>query len=836
MRNAHTLLLSFLLLIAGFDGFAQTNGPAPGENRSTSIAGQVVDASTDNPLELATVTILHSETQKPVAGGLTQADGRFAIDVQPGTWNVRIEFISFEAQTMTDISVERGEQVDLGKISLKAGSVTLDEVEVTAQKSQVIMALDKKVFNVGQDMTVMGGTASDILDNIPSVTVDIDGNVALRGSQNVRILIDGKPSGLAGISSTEALRQLQGNMIERIEVVTNPSARYDAEGLSGIINIVLKKEKRKGLNGSFDVNTGVPHNHGAAVNMNFRRKKINLFATTGFRYRRRPGYNNDYQIFTLPDTSYITDRKRDFNRGGYSGNLRFGADWYLNDKNVITTSFLYRYGKDDNHTITRYRDMTINEDLIQLILRTDDELETEQTLEYALNYKKTFDQEGRTWTIDVQYQQNTETEGSDFQEGEGDDQDNFFENAPMLFQRSNNSESENRLLIQSDYIHPIGKAGKFEIGTRNTLRNIQNNYLVEQDPDGLGNWESLLALSNDFSYQENIFAAYAIYGNKLKRFSYQFGLRTELSDIVTELKDTEEVNARTYANLFPSGFLNYEFGGMNTVQLSYSRRLRRPGFWELNPFLTFSDARNIFAGNPNLDPEFTHSTEVSHMKYWDNFNISSALYWRHTQGVISRLIETDQNGISSYRPYNLDTRDAFGVEFTYSGDLTKWWKLNGSFNFYRSITRGGDIDPAFQNDSTTLSIENEDLFADTYSWTTRLNSRFVVSKQVQIQLTGNYRAPEETTQGRQKARYFVDLGASAEILKNKATLTLSVRDVFNTRGYYYVRQTDLIQSEGVYRRAGSQFQLAFNYRLNQKKKRGRPSGGYQGGGGDMGGF
>ena len=743
-----------------------------------------------------------------------------------GKYFAQVEFLSFKTRTISDVPLGKGQFVaDLGTIALAADSETLVEVEVRAEKSQMQIGLDKRVFNVGKDLANTGSSAEDILDNVPSVEVDVEGNVSLRGSENVRILIDGKPSGLVGSDSGSGLRSLPSNLIDKVEVVTNPSARYEAEGAAGIINIVLKKDKKKGVNGSFDVTTGVPANYGIGVNMNFRREKVNFFVNYGLSYRSNNGGGKTFQERLTDDAILIQDQVRDHERGGWSNSIRFGADYDINKYNTLTGSFLYRKSDEDNLANIIYKDFigsTDFNDLEEITTRTDNEKEDESSIQYSLNYKKTFDKKGQELTATVQYEDDSESESSDYIEQYFDRNNDLLGRADLL-QESRNTESEKQYLFQVDYVNPIGKDGKFEVGLRSSIRDIRNDYEVNEFDDNI--WQPLLdfrgnPLSNNFKYDEDIHAAYAIFGNKKGKFSYQFGLRGEYSQVVTELVETNELNDRDYFNLFPSAFFNYKFSEKNAVQLSYSRRIRRPRFWYLNPFFTFSDARNQRTGNPNLDPELTHSVELGHIKYFEQGTLTSSIYYRYSEGTIARSIRTvlnDQQTLS--RPENLKDEHAYGLELTLSYSPFKWWRINSDANFFRAITDGTNV--------------QEGLKADTYAIRGRVTSRMTIRKKTDIQLRLSYRGPRETTQGRSKSITSLDISANRDILKKKATLTLSIRDLFNTRKYRSEVFLDDFFSDSEFQWRARTATLTFNYRLNQKKKRGgRRGGGSFGGGGE----
>lgn len=790
------------------------------QNRQ-KITGAINDGNSGANLEFATVTLLNPADSGLIQGGVTDFEGRFELSAVPGTYLLKAEFIGYQSTVLPAFTLEAGQDLDLGTISLGTEAQVIDALEVRAEKSTMQMALDKRIFNVGKDLASTSGSASEILDNIPSVQVDIEGQVSLRGSSGVRILIDGKPSSLIGVRGAAGLQAIPANLIERVEVITNPSSKYEAEGMSGIINIILKKDRKKGLNGTFDISAGTPDQLGGSINLNFRREKLNFFTNYGYRYRQSPRVGSVYQEF-YGATTRIVEQESNRTRGGQSHSLRLGADFFANDKNTITGAFSYRLSNNNNTSDITYRnflDAFNEENFTGASTRNEETEEFEPNMEFSLIHKKTYEKEGHDWTNTIQYQSSLEDAFSQFEELYYDEnlelsgQDN-------LFQRASNEEGVKSWLLQSDYVYPFGKEGKLEAGYRGSLRYIDNDYLVEEFFDD--EWNTLANLSNDFNYDEEIHAIYANVGSKIDKFGYQVGLRMEHSNVLTELLQTNEINDRSYTNLFPSAFLTYEFSEENSVQLSYSRRLRRPRFWDLNPFFTFSDSRNIFRGNPNLDPEFTDAFEASYIKYFGKGSISTSAYYRHSTGVIERIqtLEEQNNELVTVRqPENLATEDAYGLEFIYTYEPTDWWRINGSANFFRSIVDGRNF--------------REDLYQDAYTWFTRINSQMKIKDIVNLQVRANYRAPRNTTQGRTRSFTIFDLGFNRDILKGKGTLTLSIRDLFNSGIYRSIVSSETFYSESNWQRRPRQTTLTFNYRLNQENNRRR--GGGRRGGGDYGG-
>ena len=782
----------------------------------------IQDYETDVPLEFAAIS-LYSMDSVLVGGGLTDEVGWFSIHTQAQTLYAVIDFIGYSPYTTRPIEFEpeelrNGKRVkDLGVIRISASGVELEGVEVRAEVSETQFSLDKRIFNVGKDLANRGGTAEDILDNVPSISVDLEGEVSLRGNTGVRILIDGRPSNMVSTANTNALKQIPANMIERVEVITNPSARYEAEGVAGIINIVLRKDKRSGFNGAFDLSGGYPASAGMGASVNYRKGKINWFANYGLTYRERPGVGLNYQEINLNDTLYITDQFRNSNRASWSNNIRFGLDYFFTEKQSITGAFHYKISSEDQLTTQEYYDYIDEypENYQGLTTRTDEGFEDETSLQYSLNYNQEFSSRDHKLTASMQYENDLETETNFY--------DEIFEPSEgtlnsLLEQRSENEEGEKQLLFQVDYVHPLGEGHQYEIGLRSSFRDIGNHYLVEELIDNA--WENLVGLSNDFDYNEDIHAAYAQYGNKFGKFSFQSGLRVEYSDVETRLVQTDEINHRTYFDFFPSAFVNYEISEANAFQVSYSRRIRRPRFHTLNPFFTFSDSRNFYSGNPDLDPEYTHSFDLNYLRFWEEMTITSGVFYRYSTGVIERIKTVYPDGSTATKPENLATRNDYGFEFIASYRGLKWLRLDGNINLFRSQTDGSNIGSTFRS--------------DTYTWTSRLTSNFKFWKGSDLQIRGNYRAPRETTQGRSKSMTSIDVGWSKDFLESKdLTVTLSVRDLLNSRKRRYETFGDNFYSTGEFQWRSRSINLNINYRINQKKRRGGNRGGDYGGDGEF---
>lgn len=780
--------LTLLLMMYAYVVYAQNN--------QYTVTGTTVDEK-GKAIPYSNVALHSNADSLQIAVTSADDSGKFEINTKPGNYFLKITFVSFEEKVVPNVNVIN-KNIDLGAVALKASAKTLKDVTVTAEKKMMELQLDKKVYNVSKDISNIGANASEILGNIPSVTVDAEGNVSLRGSDNVRILVDGKPSALTGIKSTDALRNLQGSLIESIEIITNPSSRHDAAGETGMINIILKKNKQKGVNGTFTVNTGIPANLGGSYSINYRNNKINLFSNYGINYRSGRGSGFSYQQFSGSDTSFVYQQNSKRKRSELSHNFMVGMDYYIDDNSSITGSFLYEKGNEDNTTNVEYLDYNKTGDLMQTVLRTDKEKANEHAAEASLNYKKKFKKNGRELTADIKWTNSADLEKSDYWQGSPAG-DTFF------IQRSDNPAKENTWLFQTDYIHPFGKDGKFEAGFKSTIRTIGNDYSLEQLNSDSG-WVTLPAFNNNMQYKERIHAGYVMMGNKIKKLSYQIGVRGEYSDIITELVKTQEVNPRQYFNVFPSSSLSYELNDRNTLQLSYSYRISRPHYRDLLPFSNFTDSRLYFVGNPGLNPEYTHSLEAGHLFEWGKGSLLSNIYYRYKTDVIQRISTIDSaTGITNIVPINLATQNAYGIEFNLAFSVKNWWKFNSGFNFYRAITDG--------------AYKGESLHSNTISFTNRTTSRITFLKKWDFQASLNYQAPRQTTQGKELSTYFIDLGLARDLLKGNATITLNVRDLLNSR-----KRKSVVDIEGYYSKSEFQWRtrqvmLTFSYRLHQQKQK-----------------
>jgi outer membrane receptor protein involved in Fe transport len=791
----------------------------PAWARQGQVSGRLVDASTQETLPFATVRAFSEADSALASGQTTDMEGRFSLSLPYGRYYLLIDFVGYQTITRSGVVLEAGQaSLALGDVAMKENEALLSEVEVVGERMAATYELDRRVYNVAQASTMAGTNASQLLDNLPSVQVDMaEGTISLRGSANVRILIDGKPAALSGMSSAEALRNLQSDMIERVEVVTNPSARYDAEGEAGVINIVLKKNRRQGINGSFSLNAGWPANFGASASLNFRKEKVNFFGSYGVAYRNFPGYARSMQRFIDPDTSYYYRRNREHVRGGASHNARVGLDYYVTPSLSLTGSVMYNTSGGRNEVVLQYLDFSGTDVLGQEVGRTEDEEEDSQNWGLGFSMKKTFERKGHEWTFDAQWADEQDLEVSDLFE-----QNRTFATVPDIVQRSSNTENQQNWFVQSAYIRPFAAKAQFEAGFRANYRLIENAYLVEQQE--ANGWFPLPDFNNDFTYTEQIGAAYAMLGNDAAKVSWQVGLRAEHTFISTELAFTEEYNEQRYLNLFPSGHIAFKFSEEESLQLSYSRRLSRPGFRWLLPFSNFSDSRNFRAGNPALRPEFTDAFEVGWLQNWETGSLMSSAYYRYRTQVIQRITTVDDNDFTVTMPVNLSFQHAVGLEFSWTQDVTKFWTLTANANVYREQTEG--------------SYAGERLYAEAVTMNGRASSKWKLSDTFDAQANFRYSAPRNSPQGKIQSMSVIDLAFAKNLWKGKGTLTLAVQDLLNSQKWRSVTDLPDYYAESEFQWRARQVVMSFTYRLNQQgrgERGGRRGGGEEQRGGDGGG-
>lgn len=816
MKKFH-YLLSALLFFLSITVFGQGNP----ERAKINITGKIIEKTSKLPLEYATITFKNSKNPKAIFGGITDNKGDYNIEITAGTYDITLEFISFKPTIITQKQLT--EATNLGTTGLEEDATQLNEVLVRAEKTTVEIKLDKKVYNVGQDMIVKGGTASDVLDNVPSVTVDAEGNVALRGNDNVKILIDGRPSNAINIA--DALKSIPADALDKVEVITNPSARYDAEGGGGIINIVLKKGKNLGLNGTVIASGGDPETYGLSGNINYKTKEFNLFTTQGYNYRKNPGnaFTDSRYLTADNSTKDYMNESRNNERLNKSYNANLGMDWYLDKSTTWTNTFNYRRSAGDNrdNVFQRYYDVDYVYNYTRN--RINEEDSKSKNVEFTTNLTKNFKKEGHKLTIDGSFSTNTDKNLAQIT-------DTSTADSTISIDETVNNQTQSRNTISTDYVLPLGKGSQFEAGYRGDFSVNTTDYAVDRNGLPVANY------TNTLEYKEKVNALYSQYGFKINKFSTLLGLRWEDSNIDVNQLATNDFTNKKYNNFFPSAFFTYEIDDKSSTSISYSRRIQRPRGRQLNPFNNLSSNVNIFVGNPDLNPSFTDAIDLGYLKRWNKLTFNTSLYVNKTTDVFQQVRKetgTFENGVPVIitTPINLATEYRSGFEFTLNYSPYKWWKLNSNFNFFYIKTEGNYTYTDFNGDPIVQDFDYK-----TTSWFTRLTSKVSLPYKIDWQTNMTYNGAQKSKQGNNLGNFSMNLAFSKDVLKDKGTIALNVNDVFNSRKRIqdtYI--SGLVDSHSEMQWRVRQVNLSFTYRFNVQKndKDKKPKQNQQDDGGDF---
>ena len=754
------------------------------QEREIKVMGKVIDGATNQPLEFVTVALRSTSGEKLITGSITAEDGSFTIFSKTAKFYVEVSLLGYKSEQRMELEIV-GDQLDLGTIVLEESSIALEEVVVRAEKSSVEFKLDKRVFNVGQDLSSAGASVLDVLNNVPSVTVDIEGQVSLRGSAGVQILINGNPSILTS-EEGNILGTLTAEMIDRIEVITNPSAKNDAEGTAGIINIVIKKDERKGANGSISLNTGYPHNHSVGLSLNRRTEKFNLFTQLGVGYRELPrdtrNFNEDFNTGTT-----IFSTGKEFRNEVYY-NLILGADYYFNPLTMLNISGNYAF-EDESQPSTTFFNVT-DEFGESIEYRRDEVTEAgNPKWQYEAVFKKTFDEKDEDHNLLIS------ALGNFF----GKDLTSEFDNTPLvgdtLFNQQETATSfkEAKYTFKLDYTRPLSKTVTIEAGSQLVSQDVSNEYAVFDIING--EMIPVEEFTNTFEFDQIVFALYGTAAYEGDKFGVKLGLRVENTDLETYLQDVDSLNEQNYINPFPSFHFSYKISKNHSLQMGYSRRIYRPRLWDLNPFFNIRNNFNIRAGNPLLQPEYTDSYEITSIVDLNTISLNYGVYYRYTTDIIERVTVVEDN-VSTTMPMNIGTNNVVGFEVNAKYEPKRWLSFNMDFNYN------------YQNRKGSFDANSFDF--DVHFYTARMVSKLKLPADIDFEVTGNYRSNYQTFQGEISDNFFVDLGLRKKLMDGKAVINVSVRDAF--KGRYYENET--IQPDFTsysWRQRGRFFTLGFSY-------------------------
>ncbi|WP_136466332.1 outer membrane beta-barrel family protein [Flagellimonas onchidii] len=725
------------------------------QEKSVEFSGKVVDKATGEPVAYATVMAADNNTKTAIVGTTTLEDGSFSLKTDASNYYIEVSFIGFE-KTRIEPPTTQNSKIDLGVIAISEDAQQLEEVVVEGEVSKTVFKLDKRVFNVGKDLSSTGASALEVLNNVPSVNVNIEGQISLRGSQGVQVLINGKPSIIASDESN-ALGTITADMIDRVEVITNPSAKYDAEGTSGIINIVIKKEERKGLNGSVSVNTGAPDSHSVGISLNRRTEKFNLFTQLGAGYRELPNDLESRNTDLINNTTILSNGEEFRNEAYY--NFVLGTDYYFNPTSVLTLSGNFALEIEDQPSTTNFASINGADVTTAEWERNETTEATNPKFQYELQYKKDFQgNEDHTLLFSALGNFFGKDQSSEFTDTtiSGTDNDD------MQLTRTDFKEAV--FTFKLDYTKPFTDELTWETGAQYVLNDVSNDYEVQNLINGAFQVDP--GLTNIFEYDQKVLGVYTTGAYEGKKWGVKGGLRLEQTNLTTFLINTGEDNSQDYNNLFPSFHTSYKFSEKVSLQAGYSKRIYRPRMWDLNPFFNIRNNFSIRQGNPELLPEFTDSYELTSIFFIGKTAVNLGVYYRYTTDIIER-VATFENNVSTSRPENIGTNKTTGIEFNTKYSPAKWLTFNADFN-YNQFTREG----TFEN---TVFDFNAD------RWSSKLMGKVKFPADIDLEATGNYRSSYQTVQGETNDNLFMDLGLRKKLMKGKAILNLSVRDVFASR-------------------------------------------------------
>ena len=741
-----------LLLFLGVLALASPLLGSAVPNIEFELGGTIVSAIDDQPLEYATISVFSSGGEL-LEGTVSDETGRFSLQLPKGNYLLRVEFLGFQSQELT---IEVNERLDLGTLSLVADTATLEAAEVRAEKTQMNLLLDKKVFNVGSDLLSTSGSAEDVLGQLPSVSVNAEGQISLRGNQGVRILVNGRPSALA---ENNGLAAIAADRIERVEIITNPSARYEAAGTAGIINIILKKADNQGYGGTVNLNVGYPANYRAALNLNFTRPKYTAFVNAGARYVNFRGSGELTRTSTLggPESNLLQIADQD--RNDRVVHAFTGLDYSFSPQSTLSGTYAIYYVVNDDlmDRSFEYRDAAeqLTDDWTQVL----DYLEPGTYQQLDLTYTKELVKEGEKITLYFKNDlwEETETEKVNIDRS-------FPQTEQLLNYRTQTIESSRDHLLQADYEFPVGERGGLEMGLRGETRIISSDYLVEDAISG--SWVTLAEFNNELDYFERIGSAYAQYQYKNEQWALQLGLRNEYTLVKVESKAESIADVRkTYNRLFPSFSLGYTFSDMSSMQLTSSRRIRRPSFWQLNPFRGLGDPNTLFVGDPDLDPTYTDRLELNFIQRWSKFTLNPAIYASRATDIFQFVVEQETEnplglttGTILTRPINLGLEYRYGLELLATYRPNEVWTISGEWNYFGYEQEG--------------QFEDRNFDFQFAGWSGRLRLQTTLPGDLKLQGSFYYEARYKDVQSIRRAYYDGSLGISKQWNK-KLTLTLN---------------------------------------------------------------
>lgn len=785
------------------------NAPAEGV-----IKGQIIDSQSQKPMEYANVVLFSLRDSSIIAGSVTNVEGRFEMTKVPfGRFYLVSNFIGFNKKTIADLKITpQAKILDLGQITLDPASASLEAVEITGQQEHIEYKIDKKVVNVSQDVMAQGGTAVTALENTPSVQVDIEGNVSLRGSSSFTVLIDGRPSVLTG---SDALQQIPASSIDKIEIITNPSAKYDPDGVAGIINVIMKEQKQRGFNGVANASIGSGDKYSADFLLNYRISKFNFFGGMDYRAFNFGGERESKQENLLNDTTQFrySTGNRTHNRGGYG--LRAGADYFISKATTLSVIGRFGYyafdggGNSNMHLFTE--PITID----QFKHTSNDSKRDGDYFSGNVNFQHKFDDLGHQIDATAYYSKRSGDDTEEQDEYFTDSNWNQIDDQPYLIRTNENSE-ESEFRLKIDYAKPVGENGKIEAGFQSRIENETEDYHFLDYDYETNEFVNNPLYTNKMDFSDNVHSMYGIYSNSYKNFGYQLGLRGEYTYRNIKNDQSPDASVIDKMDYFPTLHLSQKLKNEDQILASYTRRIERPDGRQLDPFVSYMDAYNVRQGNPDLQPQYTDSYELSYQKRLLGAFITLEGYYRVTAGKITETQTLLENGIMLNTYENLTSDYSLGAELMINTEITKWFELNLVGNLY-NYRLDGYIDDQNVDQSST-------------NWNSRFNGTFRLPQQFRLQLTSQYNGPSVTAQGKSGGFWTANLALRKEFFERKLSATFSIRDMFKTAKRATTSSGTDFYSYDNFRREAPVFMINLSYKINNYKQKQEKRNGEEGGG------
>jgi len=767
------ILIACLLLFA-LTVKAQINTDNVQAPADYNISGTVTDSATGQPLEYATATLFKAKDMSVVNGGITAHNGYFLIDnLKPGYYLIKISYLGYNDYTSATIKLVPTQPTQAFKIKLAPSGKNLKTVTVEGIKDTYTQEVDKKVYDVSKDITAQGGTAVDVLQNVPSVTTDVSGNINLRGSDNVTVLIDGKPSSMLGSDANATLQNIPANAIDKIEVITNPSAKYDAAGMAGIINIVTKKNMLQGFNGNVTAGISDGGKYNGGGNINYRESKFNVFGSYSYLYNTRYGYGSSFLTQYHGDTASYVNENSSQSTVTKTNLAKAGIDFYPNQLTTISLASVFNSSVFTTDQTTQYQFLNSTNGFTTLtnaILRDIYNPADNYGWDHQFSLKRNFLKPDEVLTVDAQYSINHNNPQNTFTDIALTPELMANPDSAAVIQTNSSPEVIKQYTAQADYVLPVTKTNKIEAGLKWNDQVTSNQFLA-QNVTGLADiYTPLESTTDNFNYDQDVSASYITYNTSFDKINIKAGLRAENTYINFSQLTLNENFKDDYSDLFPSLFLSKYYNKETTqLQLSYSRRINRPTITDLDPVPNYSDPENIREGNPNLKPEYQNSFELSGLQYLRNGLLSLTFYFHESNNTIQRYktIDTSGTGIISF--INLDHSYNYGVEGLAKTNILHWWDITGSFNAYGNQLDGNNLDAGIVSNQLICNV--------------KLSSQLKFTNTFTGMIQAYYQSPQNTILGHLSYFTSVTVGLKKEFLKKKLSAALACSDIFNTRHF-----------------------------------------------------